>query len=145
MKSCRRDQLSEVCLCSGLFIWNHRRRQDICLSFVSASFPLLLLLVCFLRWLCWDTFLLFLFQAAQRIRTLLFPLSLTSTPLFILLMYSLLLFQAEDLLLLAWIDHLSHLDGLDIVEGFLWRFVQYNGVENDVKQGNTRNFIQGCS
>lgn len=60
-------------------------------------------------------------------------------------MYPLLLFQAAELLLLAWIDQLSHLDGLGVVEGFLWRFVQYNGVENDVKQGNARNFIKGCS
>lgn len=132
---------------SGLSVWNLRRTQDTCLSFVSAPFPLWLLLppLWFPQRWCWDTFLLFLFQTAQRVRTDLFPLSLPSLPLFILLVDSLLLFQAADLLLLAWIDQLSHLDILDVVQGSLGRFVQHDGVENDVKQRNTRNILQGCS
>lgn len=135
-----RDETSEGCLCSRLCIWNHRTRQVIFFSFVSASFPLLLLLCFFQRW-CRDTFLLLLLQAAQRIRIVLFPLPFPSLPLPILLVYSLLLFQAADLLLLTWADQLSHLDSLDVVKGFLGSFVQHNGVENDIKQRNTRNIL----
>lgn len=137
-----RDETSEGLLCLGLCIWNHRSRQVIFLSFVSASFPLLLLL-CFLQRWCRHTFLLLL-QAAQRIRIVLFPLPFPSPPLPILL-YSLLLFQAADLLLLIWTDQLSHLDSLDVVKGFLGRFVQHNGVKNNIKQRNTRNILQVCS
>lgn len=130
---------------SGLSVWSLRTTQDVRWSFVSAPLPLRLLRPLWApqRW-CWDAFLL-LFQAAQRIRTDVFPLSLPSPPLFILLVDSLLLFQAADLLLLAWTDQLSHLDILDVVQGSLGRFVQHDGVEDDVKQRNSRNILQGCS
>lgn len=131
------------CLCSRLFLCEHRSRQVIFLSFVSASFPLLLLLCSLQRW-SRDTFLLLL-QTTERIRIALFPLPLLPPPLPILLVYALLLLHAADFLLLAWIDQLSHLGGLDVVKGTLGRFVQHNGVKNYVKKRNTRNFLQASS
>lgn len=114
-----------------------------CLHFsflVSASLPLPLLL-CLLQRRCRDSFLLFL-QAAQRVGVGLFPLPLLPTPFSVLLANSLLLLQGPDTLLLGRADQLSQLDGLDVVEGRLAGLVQHNGVEDDVKQRNSWNFLQ---
>lgn len=112
---------------------------------MPASFPLLPLLCLLQRW-CRDTFLLLLLlQAAQRIRIALFPLPLLPSPLSVFLADAQLLFQAADGLLLLRTDQLSQLDGLDVIEGRLRGFVQHDGVEDDVEQRNTGDFLQAYS
>lgn len=78
-------------------------------------------------------FLLLLLQAAQRVGVALFPLPLLTPSLSVLRLDALLHFQAVEALLLCWGDKLSQLDSLDVVQGRLTGFVQYDGVENDVK------------
>lgn len=110
---------------------------------MSASF-LLFPLLHFL-WRRWDTFLLFLLQAAQRIGIALFPLPLLPPPLPILLADALLLLQAADTLVLGRAHQLSQLDSLDVVEGRLVGLVQHDGVENDVEQRDAWDLLQACS
>lgn len=126
-----------------LCICNRRSRQIVFSSPVSASFLLLPLLRLLGR--CWDTFLLFLLQAAQRIGIALFPLPLLTPPLPVPLADALLLLQAADALVLGWAHQLSQLDSLDVVEGHLVGLVQHNGVENDVEQRDTWDLLQACS
>lgn len=98
---------------------------------MPASFPLLPLLSFFQRQ-CWPP-LLFLLQAAERVRVALFPLPLLPPSLSVLQADALLLFQAADALLLRRAHQLSQLDSLDVVEGRLAGLVQHDGVEDDVE------------